>query len=124
MDYSQIEYIMKKVEYDSPVYVDVTILELSELHMYDVFYIILQPSLRDLQLHYMDNVSFVLSVSEGNVPDEHMDLSNLEAAIKINNNVPGKFKLELGSKIIEEFTAVSTKTYSFKDYPIKLKRKE
>ena len=40
-DYSQIEYINKKLEYDSPVYVSVTILELSKLHMYDVFYNIL-----------------------------------------------------------------------------------
>ena len=45
-DYSQIEYINKKVEYDSPVYVGVSLLELSELHKYDVFYIILQPSQR------------------------------------------------------------------------------
>ena len=37
-DYSQIEYIEKKIKYDSPVYVGVTILELSKLHMYDVFY--------------------------------------------------------------------------------------
>ena len=36
-DYSQIEYIRKKIEYDSPVYVGVTILELGKLHMYDVF---------------------------------------------------------------------------------------
>ena len=33
--------------------------------MYDVFYNILQPSLKDLQLHYMDTDS-VLSVTEGN----------------------------------------------------------
>ena len=32
-DYSQIEYIKKKIEYDSPVYVEVTMLELSKLHM-------------------------------------------------------------------------------------------
>ena len=32
-DNSQIEYIKKKIEYDSPVYVGVTILELSKLHM-------------------------------------------------------------------------------------------
>ena len=56
-DYSQIEYIKKKIEYDSPVYVGVTILELSKLHMYDVFYNILQPSLKDLQLFYMDTDS-------------------------------------------------------------------
>ena len=69
-DYSQIEYIKKKVEYDSPVYVGVTILELSKLHMYDVFHNILQLSLNDLQLHYMDTDSFVSSFSEGNVDDE------------------------------------------------------
>ena len=37
-DYSQIDYIENKIEYDSPVYVDVTILELSKLHIYDLFY--------------------------------------------------------------------------------------
>ena len=46
--------------------------------MYDVFYNILQPSLKDLTLHYMDTDSFVLSYSESKVSDEHMDLSNLE----------------------------------------------
>ena len=53
-DYSQMQYIKKKIEYDSPVYIGVTILELSKLHMYDVFYNILQRSLKDLQLHYVD----------------------------------------------------------------------
>ena len=62
-DYSQIEYIKKKIEYSSPVYVRVTILELSKLHMFDVFYNILQPSLKDLTFHYMDTDSFVLSYS-------------------------------------------------------------
>ena len=58
-DYSQIEYIKRKIEYDSPVFVGVTILELSKLHIYDVFYNIFQPPLKDLQLHYMDTDSFV-----------------------------------------------------------------
>ena len=110
----------EKKYYDSPVYVSVTILELSKLHIFDVFYIILQPCLKDLQLHYMD--SFVLSFSEGNLPDEHMDLSNLEPPIKTNNEVPGKSKYELGSRLIEEFKALTPKTYNFKDYPKKLKR--
>ena len=99
-DYSQIEYIEKKIEYDFPVYVGVTILELSELHLYDVFYNILQPSLKDLQLDYMDTDSFVLSYTEGKVSDEHMELSNLDPRsggfpdppIKTNKKVPGKFK--------------------------------
>ena len=105
-DNSQIEIIIKK-KYHFPVYVGVTILELSKLHMYDVFYNILQPSLKDLQLHYMDTGSFVLSFSEGNVDNEHMDLPNLEPQIKTKNKVRGKFKHELGSTIIEDLSALS-----------------
>ena len=108
--YSQIEYVKKKIEYSSPVYVGVTILELSKLHMFDVFYKILQPSLKDLTLHYMDTDSFVLSYNEGKVSDEHMDLTNLDIPIETNNKVPGKFKHELGSRIIEEFIALSPTT--------------
>ena len=85
--------------------------------MYDVFFNIPQPSLKDLQLHYMDTDNFVLSFSEGKVSDEHMDLSNLEPPFKTNKKVPVKFKQELGSRLIEEFTALSPKIYSFKNYP-------
>ena len=71
----------------------------------------------------MDTDSFVLSFSEDNVDNDHMDLSNLEPPIKTNNKFPGKFKHALGSRIIEEFIALSPKTYSFKDYPNKTKEK-
>ena len=122
-DYSKIEYIKKKIEYDSPVHVGVTILELSKLHIYNVFYNILQPSLKDLTLHYMDTDSFVLSYSEGSVDNEHMDLSNLEPPIKTNNKVHGKFKHDLGNKINEEFVVLIPRTNSFKNYAKKLRRK-
>ena len=56
--------------------------------MYGVFYNILQPSLKDLTLHYMDTDSFVLSNSEGKVSDEHMDLKNLDIPIKTNKKSP------------------------------------
>ena len=71
----------------------------------------------------MDKDSFVLSYSEGKVSDEHMDLSNLDIPIKNTNKVPGKFKHELGSRIIEEFIALSPKTHSFKNYPKNTKEK-
>ena len=91
--------------------------------MYDVFYNILQPSFKDLQLHYMDTDSFVLSSSEDKVPDEHMDLTNLDPTIKTKSKVPSKFKHEFGSRIIEDFIALSPKTYSFNDYPKNTKEK-
>ena len=95
-DYSEIEYLKKKIEYSSPVYVGVTILELSKLHMFELFYNILQPSLKDLTLHYMDTDSFVLSHSEVKVIDEHMDLSNLDIPIKTNNKVPASLSTSWG----------------------------
>ena len=52
-----------------------------------------------------------------------MDLSNLETPIKTNNKVPDKIKQELGGRKIEEFIALSPKTYSFIDYPNKTKEK-
>ena len=71
----------------------------------------------------MDNDSFVLSFTEGNVDNEHMDLINLEIPIKTNEKVPSKFKHELGSRILEEFLSLLPKTYSFKDYPNKTNEK-
>ena len=91
--------------------------------MYNVFYNILQPSLKDLTFHYMDTYSFVLRYSEGSVDKKHMDLSNLEPPIKTNNKVPGKFNHELRIKIIEEFVVLTPKTYSFKNYVNKNKEK-
>ena len=92
--------------------------------MYDVFYNIPQPSLKDLQPQYMDTDSFVLSYSEGKVSDEHMDLSNLDIPIKTNNKDPGKLKHELGSRIIEEFIALSPKHIASKIILKTLKKKE
>ena len=49
-DYSQLKFT-KKIKYDLPIYVGITIIKLSKLQMYDVFYNSLQRSLKDLQLH-------------------------------------------------------------------------
>ena len=123
--------IQRTIEYDSLEYAGVTILELRKVPKYDVFYSILQPSFKDLQLHYMDNDSFVLNFTEGNGDNEHMDLSNLDPPIKTKNKIPDKIKHEFGSRITKEFISLSPKTYSlvthgqspFKDYPNKTKEK-
>ena len=94
-DYSQIEYIKKKIEYDSAVYVGVTILELSKLHMYDVFYNILQPSLKDLQLHYMDTDSFK------SYPHENLYLFKRDLVNKINNTTL-ELLIKLGLDVSKE----------------------
>ena len=70
----------------------------------------------------MDTDSFVLNFTEGSVPNEYMDLSNLDTKIKTNNKVPSKFKHEFGSKVIEGFIGLQPKTYSFKNKISKEKR--
>ena len=120
-NYTLIEFYKKEIQYDKPIYLGSTVLELSKLHMYNFFYNVLNPSLKDLMLHYVDTDSFVLSFSEGNVDNEHMDLSNLDKPIKTNNKMPGKIKHELGSKVIEELVVLKPKTYSKKNYGAKEK---
>ena len=113
-NFTLIEYYKIEKQYCKPTHLGATVLELSKLQMYEFFYILLKPSLRDLMLHYMDADSFVLSFTGGIVPGEYMDLSSLDTPIKTNNEIPGKFTHGLGSKAIEEFSVLGPKTYSFK----------
>ena len=69
----------------------------------------------------MDTDSFVLSFSEGNVDNEHMDLSNLDKPIKTNKTILSKFKHDLGSKVKEEFVVLKPKKCSIKNYGAKEK---
>ena len=96
-------------------------MELSKLHMYKFYYDVLEPSVEDISLHYMDTDSFILRFTKGNVDNGHMDLFNLDNPIRTNNTVPGKFKHKLGSKILEEFIVIKPKTYSIKNYGAKEK---
>ena len=120
-NYTLIEFYKKEIQHDNRIYLGSTVSALSKLHMYKCYYDVLEPSLRDLILHYMDTDSFVLNFSQGDVDNGHMDLSNLDIPIKTNNKVPGKFKHELGSKVIEEFMVLKPKTYSIKNYGAKEK---
>ena len=69
---------------DKPIYIGFTVLELSKLLMYETYYDILQPYFgqEDIQLHYMDTDSFVLSVNTKNIIT---DLKILEYIFDISN---------------------------------------
>ena len=112
---------------DKPIYLGFSVLELSKLHMYESYYETLQPYFgqENLQLHYMDTDSFVLSVNTKNIFQDlhnvknYFDFSNLnddhEIFRRINKKVLGKFKIETPKNIfIDEFIALRSKAYSFK----------
>ena len=69
---------------DKPIYLGFSVLELSKLLMYETYYDILQPYFgqENIQLHYMDTDSFVLSV---NTKDIIKDLKNLEDIFDFSN---------------------------------------
>ena len=112
---------------DKPIYLGFTVLELSKLLMYETYYDKLQPYFRqeNIQLHYMDTDSFVLSV---NTKDIIKDLKNLEDIFDFSNldknhelfsnknkKVIGKFKIETPKNIwIDEFVCLRSKMYAFK----------
>ena len=112
---------------DKPIYLGFSVLELSKLLMYKTYYDKLQPYFgqENIQLHYMDTDSFVLSV---NTKDIIKDLKNLEDIFdfsnldkthelfsKKNEKEIGKFKIETPRSIwIDEFVCLRSKMYAFK----------
>ena len=112
---------------DKPIYLGFSVLELSKLLMYETYYEKLQPYFgqKNIQLHYMDTDSFILSV---NTKDIIEDLKNLEDIFDFSNfdkthelfsnknkKVIGKFKIETPKNIwIDEFVCLRSKMYAFK----------
>ena len=112
---------------DKPVYVGFAILELSKLHMYEIYYDELLPFFRqeNLQIHYIDTDGGILSMKTQKIMkdlinlEDIFDLSkvneNLELFSKKNKKVICKFKIETPRSItIDEFIALRSKMYAYK----------
>ena len=112
---------------DKPIYLGFSVLELSKLLMYETYYDKLQPYFgqENIQLHYMDTDSFVLSVNTKDIIkdlknlEDIFDFSNLDKNIELfsnkNKKVIGKFKIETPKNIwIDEFVCLRSKMYAFK----------
>ena len=91
------------------MYVGMTILDLSKLHMYKFYYDTLKPKYDyNIKMAYTDTDSFVIHVKTDDIYDDfnqlknHMDFSDYNKDHKcynINNNkVLGKFKDEVNGK--------------------------
>ena len=112
---------------DKPIYLGFAVLDLGKLYVYETYYDKSQPyfGTENLQLHYMDTDSFILSVK---TKDHTRDLKNLEDIFNFTNldenhelisnknkKVIGKFKIETPKNVwIDEFVCSRSKAYSFK----------
>ena len=112
---------------DKAIYVDFAILESSKLHMYETYYVKVQPYFEqeNLQLHYVDTDGMILSMKKENIIndlknlDDIFDFSNLDENHELFSNkkkkVIGKFKKETPKNLwIDEFVRLRSKAYSFK----------
>ena len=118
---------MRKTEVfmDKPIAVEQAILDISKTLMYEFWYDYLKPKYQDnIKLCYMDTDSFILQIQADDFfKDINIDVNkwfdtsnydkndNRPLEIGKNKKVIGKFKDELGGKILTEFVALRAKTY-------------
>ena len=120
---------MRKTEVfmDKPIAVEQAILDISKTLMYEFWYDYLKPKYQDnIKLCYMDTDSFILQIQADDFfKDINIDVNkwfdtsnydkndNRPLEIGKNEKVIGKFKDELGGKILTEFVALRAKTYAY-----------
>ena len=124
-DLSVIEMKKTKIKMNKPIYLALSILEISKILMYEFWYDYMKPKYNDnVRLCYMDTNSFAMNIKTNDVYKDithdvynRSDTSNYEVnrplPIGKNEKVIGLMKDELGGEIITDFIALTSKTYSY-----------
>ena len=132
-DLSIIEMKKTKVKMNKPIYLGLSILEISKTLMFEFWYDYMKPKYNNnVKLYYMDTDSFIMNIKTNDFyeniasdVENRFDTSNYEVntsettaepsslARRQNKKVIGLMKDELGGKIITEFVTLRPKTYSF-----------
>ena len=114
-----------KVKMNNPIYLGLSILDISKILIYEFWYDYMKPKYNDnVKLCYMDTDSFIMNIKTedfykdiANDVGKRFDTSNYEVNRPLptgkNKKVIGLMKDELGGKIITEFITLRPKTYSY-----------
>ena len=114
-----------KVKMNKPIYLGLSILEISNILMYEFWYDYMKPKYNNnVRLSYMDMDSFIMNIKTNDFyrdisddVDNRFDTSSYEVKRPLpkgkNKKVIGLMKDELGGEIITEFIALRPKTYSY-----------
>ena len=120
-----IEMNKTKVKMNKPIYLGLSILDISKILMYEFWYDYMKPKYGNrVKLCYMDTDSFVMNIKTNdfykdiaNDVEKRFDTSNYECnrplPIGKNKKLIGLMKDELGGKIITKFITLRPKTYSY-----------
>ena len=113
-----------KVKMNKPIYLGLSILEISKMLMYEFWYDYMKPKYdNNVKLCYMDADSFIMNIKTedfykdiSNDVEKRFDTSNYEVNRPLptgkNKKVIGLMKDELEGKIIPEFVTLRPKTCS------------
>ena len=124
-DLSISEMMRTKAKMNKPIYLGLSILEISKILMYEFWYDYMKPKYGDnVKLCYMDTDSFIMNIKTkdfykyiANDVEKRFDTSNYEVDRSLstgkNKKVIGLMKDELGGRLITEFVALRPKTYSY-----------
>ena len=133
-DLSIIEMKKTKVKMNKPIYLGLSILEISKTLMYEFWHDYMKPKYNDnVKLCYMDTDSFIMNIKTNdfckdisNDVENRFDTSNYEVNTSEtsaltrrplpkgkNKKIISLMKDELGGKTITEFVTLRPKTYSF-----------
>ena len=117
------------VKFDKPIYLGMCVLDYSKLLMYAFYYEVINKLWPNNEIIGFDTDSFFLNIYTKDVYEdmkkisEHLDTSNYSQIegdacyplfSKNNKKVIGKFKDELGGKIMTELVFLRSKAYAFK----------
>ena len=120
-----IEIKKTKVKMNKPIYLGLSILEISKTLMYEFWYDYMKPKYNDnVKLCYMDIDSFIMHFETkdfykdiANDVEQRFDTSNYEVNRPLltgkNKKKVGLMKDESGEKIMTEFVPLRAKTYSY-----------
>ena len=124
-DLSIIEMNKTRVKMNKPIYLGLSILDISKILMYEFRYDYMKPKYGDnVKLSYMDTDSFIMNIKTedfykyiANYVEKRFDTSNYEVNRPLptgkNKKVIRLMKDELGGKIITELVTLRPKTYSY-----------
>ena len=124
-DLSIIEMKKTKVKMNKPIYLGLSILEISKTLMYEFWYDYMKLKYGNkVKLCYMDTDSFIMNIKTNdfyediaNKVEDRFDTSNYEVKRPLptgkNKKIIGLMKDELVGKIITEFVTLRPKTYSY-----------
>ena len=124
-----IEMKKTRAKMTKPLYLGMSILDISKILMYKFRYNYINPKYGDrAKLCYTDNDSFIIYIKTedffedtSNDVEKSYDTSNYDKKDKKplptgkNKKVPGLFEDELGGKIITEVVAIRPKAYAYLD---------